>query len=94
MLRKTMLALAAAAALGATALAPTSASAWGWRLARWLAWPRTPRVRRPGFCRTDLWRLPGADLGRDAVRTGAALGQSLLLSRSGSRGENGNPGLA
>src|SRR5258708_10117477 len=30
MLRKTMLAFAAAAALGATALAPTSASAWGW----------------------------------------------------------------
>ncbi len=29
MLRKTMLAIAAAAALGATALAPTSASAWG-----------------------------------------------------------------
>ncbi len=29
MLRKTILALSAAAALGATALAPTSASAWG-----------------------------------------------------------------
>ena len=30
MLRKTILAITAAAALGATALAPTSASAWGW----------------------------------------------------------------
>ena len=30
MLRKTILALAASVALGAAALAPTSASAWGW----------------------------------------------------------------
>jgi len=30
MLRKTILAITAAVALGATALAPTSASAWGW----------------------------------------------------------------
>jgi hypothetical protein len=30
MLRKTILAITAAAALGVTALAPTSASAWGW----------------------------------------------------------------
>jgi hypothetical protein len=30
MLRKTILALAATAALGAAALAPNSASAWGW----------------------------------------------------------------
>jgi hypothetical protein len=30
MLRKTILAIAATAALGAAALAPTSASAWGW----------------------------------------------------------------
>ena len=30
MLRKTILAITAAAALGGAALAPTSASAWGW----------------------------------------------------------------
>jgi hypothetical protein len=30
MLRKTILAIAATTALGAAALAPTSASAWGW----------------------------------------------------------------
>jgi hypothetical protein len=37
MLRKTILALTAAAALGATALAPTSASAWGWH-GGWYGW--------------------------------------------------------
>ncbi len=42
MLRKTMLAFAAAAALGATALAPTSASAWGWH-GGWGGW------HGPGF---------------------------------------------
>src|SRR5580692_10767492 len=58
---------------------------WWLGLAWWLAWSGLPRVRRPGLCRPGLWRLPGADLGRDAVRTGAALGQSLLLVELSSR---------
>ncbi len=37
MLRKTILAIAATAALGAAALAPTSASAWGWHPG-WYGW--------------------------------------------------------
>jgi hypothetical protein len=48
MLRKTMLALAATAAIGAAALAPTSASAhwggWGWH-GGWHHWGYHPFVR-------------------------------------------------
>jgi hypothetical protein len=75
MLRKTILAIAAAATLGAAALAPTSASAW-WGHPGWHGWyhgwayrPRYSCLRRPG-----LRRLLRAALDRHPVRTRAALG--------------------
>ena len=75
MLRKMILALAASATLGAAALSPTTASAWGghpgWRGGWHGGWGH-PFVRG----------LHGAALGLHALRTGAALGQSLLLIES------------
>lgn len=59
MLRKTILALTAAAALGAAALAPTSASAWGWHGGWYGGWHR-PAFRvyfGPGYggCMVRTW---------------------------------------
>jgi len=62
MLRKTILAIAAGAALGAAALAPTSASAWGWH-GGWhggWGWGYHPFVRvyaGPGYggCMVRRW---------------------------------------
>jgi hypothetical protein len=82
MLRKTILAGAAALTLGAAALAPTTASAW-WggpsRLAWMASWLVLP-AGGSGLCRSDLWRLLGSPAGLDALRPGAALGQCLLLT--------------
>ena len=61
MFRKLSLVAIAAAALGAAALAPTSASAWGGRQASRGGWRRLPRRdRRP--------RLPRAGYGGCYVR--------------------------
>src|SRR5580704_16745522 len=47
----------------------------------WLERRMAPSLR-PGLCRPGLRRLHGAALGLYALRTCAALGQSLLLIRS------------
>ncbi len=54
MLRKTILAIAATAALAAAALAPTSASAWGWHPGWHGGWGWGPGFRvyvGPGYYR-------------------------------------------
>ena len=86
MLRKLSLVAVAAASLGAAALAPTSASAWGggWHHGGWhqlsrLGWP--PRLhRRPGLLRRRIWRLLRAAPGSDPLGSALAAGEPLLLT--------------
>ena len=80
MLRKTILAGAAALTLGTAAIAPTGASAWWGGHPRWHGWHH-------GFYRPAIRVYAGpvygggcfAPPGQDALWARAALGQCLLL---------------
>jgi len=83
MLRKLSLVAVAAASLGAAALAPTSASAWGghgWHHGGWHGGWGGPRFFAGG---PALWlrlrRLLCAAIGLNTVGTPLAIGESLLL---------------
>ena len=86
MVRKTLFALTAAVALGAAALAPTSASAWGshggWGHGGWGQWRMGPALRRPAL--RVLWRrlrrLLAQSVGRDPLWSGSAAGECVLLN--------------
>ena len=84
MLRKLSLAAVAAVSLGAAALAPTSASAWGWMAGtaagtRRLGLGPALLVGGPAYYRLRLWRLLCAATGPDPLGTALAPGQPLLL---------------
>ena len=97
MLRKLSLVAVAAAALGAAALAPTSASAFGpgwhggvaWRLAPRLGLGSALLCRRSGLL--WLWRLLCAPAGADPLGPPLAPGQSLLLIRAASNLKSPRP---
>lgn len=85
MLRKTILALAASATIGAAALGNFRIGLLARRMG-WLVWRLARRLRLPArnsrLCRPSLRRLHGAALGLHPLRGGAPLGQSLLLGWS------------
>ena len=88
MLRKLSLVAVAAASLGAAALAPTSASAWGghhgwhggWHGGGWGGGGPRIVIGGPGLLRLRLRRLLRAAIGPNAVGTSLAVSESLLLS--------------
>jgi hypothetical protein len=86
MLRKLSLVAVAAASLGAAALAPTSASAWGggwhhggWRHHHGFGGPRV-FIGGPAYYGGEVWRLLRAAPGSDPLGSALAAGEPLLLT--------------